>query len=62
MRGVGYLPLWSVLDLTDDATLDVSLVRQPATYNPVPLELMPPEKPIPPAGYLDSNAGPASGR
>ena len=49
--GVGYLPLDVTLDVTDDTELRLRLVRQPADYEPSPLELMPPEKPTPPPGF-----------
>jgi hypothetical protein len=47
-RVVGFLPIRTPLDLGMDTRLDVSMVRQPAGYDPTPLELMPPERPVPP--------------
>ena len=48
-RGAGFLPIRIGLDLDEDARVEVALVRQPAEYDPSPLELMPPEEPIAPA-------------
>ncbi len=50
IRGVGWLSVRADLDLNGPVGLDVSLVRQPADYEPSPLELMPPELPLPPDG------------
>jgi hypothetical protein len=50
-NGVGFLPLRLLLDLDQTTQLDFALVRQPASYRPLPIELMPPEVPIPPAGF-----------
>jgi len=52
VNAVGYLPLRVQLDLGRDSQLDIGLVRQPADYVPSPLELMPPEQPAPPPGFL----------
>jgi hypothetical protein len=49
--GVGFLPLRQVVDLRENTELTIYLVRQPAGYEPSPLELMPPEQPIPPDGW-----------
>jgi hypothetical protein len=46
--GVGHLPIRTVLDLVQDVDLQIGLVLQPPSYEPSPLELMPPEEPIPP--------------
>ena len=43
---VGFLPIWISVDLARDSELTVSMVPQPATYRPSPLELMPQEQPI----------------
>ena len=43
---VGFLPIWISMDLERDSELTVSMVPQPATYTPSPLELMPQEQPI----------------
>ena len=47
-RGVGFLPLRVQLELAQDTRFQFFLVRQPANYEPEPLELMPRERPIPP--------------
>jgi len=57
VSGVGYLSQRMALDLQGASFLKVILVRQPAGYDPTPLELMPPEQPIPPAGFVDDTAG-----
>ncbi len=49
-RGVGFLPLRTALDLRDATDLRCFMVRQPSGYDPSPLDLMPEEEPIPPAG------------
>lgn len=54
---VGYLSQRMALDLQGASFLKVILVRQPADYDPTPLELMPPEQPIPPEGFADDAAG-----
>ncbi len=46
--GVGKLPIRTMLYMRENGELHVTLVRQPASYEPSPLELMPPEHPIPP--------------
>lgn len=43
---VGFLPIWISVDLDTDSELTVSMVPQPVTYSPSPLELMPEEQPI----------------
>ena len=43
---VGFLPIWISVDLARDSELTVSMVPQPPTYIPSPLELMPQEQPI----------------
>lgn len=48
--GVGMLPIRTWIYLVGDHALEVRLVLQPAAYEPSPLELMPIEDPIPPAG------------
>lgn len=57
VSAVGYLSQRLALDLQGAAFLKVILVRQPADYDPTPLELMPPEQPIPPEGFVDDTAG-----
>jgi hypothetical protein len=49
--GVGFLALRMRVGLERDTRFNFSLVRQPASYKPLPLELMPPEQPIPPKGF-----------
>ena len=49
--GIGYLPLRVLLDLGQNTQVDFALVKQPASYKPLPVELMPPEVPIPPDGF-----------
>ncbi len=51
--GVGMLPIRTWVYLVDDHELEIKLVLQPAAYEPSPLELMPIEDPIPPAGMTD---------
>jgi len=46
--GAGFLPIRVPVTLTGGATLTALLVEQPASYEPPPLDLMPPEMPIPP--------------
>jgi len=50
IRAVGLLPIFRTLGLADDTELVVGMVEQPADYTPTPLELMPAEVPIAPAG------------
>jgi len=49
--GVGFLPLRIRIGLENDTRFNFSLVRQPASYKPLPLELMPAEQPIAPEGF-----------
>ncbi len=61
-RSVGYLPLGVALDFDEDTELELSMVARPAGYDPSPLELMPPEQPVPPARFREaapSSAGPS---
>jgi hypothetical protein len=51
IQGVGFLPMRQPIDLERDTELSVVMVRQPAQYEPSPLELMPPEQPVPPEGF-----------
>ena len=51
--GVGMLPIRTWIYLVGEHELDIRLVLQPAAYEPSPLELMPIEDPIPPAGMKD---------
>jgi hypothetical protein len=48
---VGYLPIWVSGEVTRDARLTISMVPQPASYEPTPLELMPPEQPFAPERF-----------
>ena len=50
VEGIGFLVIRTTLELEHDATADVFLVQRPADYQPSPLELTPPEQPIPPPG------------
>ncbi len=52
VRGVGFLAIQTALDLGQDADLRFALVEQPPDFKPGPLELMPPEEPIPPPGLF----------
>jgi hypothetical protein len=52
--GVGMLPIRTWIYLVGEHTLDIRLVLQPAAYEPSPLELMPIEDPIPPAGMKET--------
>lgn len=47
-RVVGYLAIWGTLEFTRELDLHLTMVAQPPGYDPSPLELMPPERPIPP--------------
>ena len=46
--GAGFLPIRVPVTLAGQATVTAVLVAQPASYEPQPLDLMPPEMPIPP--------------
>ncbi len=46
--GLGYLPVRFAVALAPATRLHLVLVRQPATYRPLPLDLVPAEEPIPP--------------
>ncbi|HXV76224.1 MAG TPA: carboxypeptidase-like regulatory domain-containing protein [Candidatus Polarisedimenticolaceae bacterium] len=48
--GVGHLPIRTTVVVDHDAEVEIGLVRQPASYKPSPLELMPVEEPIRPPG------------
>jgi len=61
ISAVGYLSQRMALDLGGTETLRVILVRQPPDYDPTPLELMPPEQPIPPPGLTEDAAGAGGG-
>jgi hypothetical protein len=50
-RVVGFLPIWAGMDFQNNTRLTVSMVAQPAGYEPSPLELMPPEQPVPPERF-----------
>ena len=54
--GVGMLPIRTTLYLEHDQRLAIKLTLQPASYVPSPLELMPPEEPIPPSGLTRETA------
>ena len=41
------------MEFDQDSRVTIYLVRQPAGYKPSPLELMPPERPIPPDGWTE---------
>ena len=60
IQGVGFLPIRQPIDLSSDTELSVTMVRQPAQYEPSPLELMPPERPVPPEGFGDPRLSDAS--
>ena len=49
VQGAGLLPLRADLDLAGDVALDAQLAAQPATYRPLPQDLIVPEDVIPPA-------------
>ncbi len=51
IQGVGFLPMRQPLNLGRDTEASITMVRQPAQYEPSPLELMPPEQPVPPADF-----------
>jgi hypothetical protein len=46
--GLAFLPLRAEIPLEGETSVRLVLVRQPATYKPLPLDLIPPEEPIPP--------------
>jgi hypothetical protein len=46
--GAGFLPVRTEVDVRRDATLSAALVAQPAAYEPPPLDIIPPEEPLPP--------------
>lgn len=46
--GLAFLPLRADLRISSEATARLVLVRQSATYKPLPLDLMPADEPIPP--------------
>ena len=48
IHGIGALPVRTTITLVADTKIQATLVRQPSTYVPSPLDLMPPEQPIPP--------------
>ena len=50
--GIGYLPMNQRLMLNSDSAIAVQLVKQPPDYVPSPIELMPPEAPIAPEGFV----------
>ena len=52
VHGVGSLPIRSRIEVAADTDLTISLIDQPATYEPSPLELMPPEEPVPPPAFV----------
>jgi len=51
VSGVGMLPIRTRFDLLQATRIEVALVRQPPGYEPSPLELMPPEEPVPPPAF-----------
>ena len=63
IRGAGYLPVRAPASLYGEIGLRAVLVDQPATYEPQPLDLMPPEEPIPPREPMaaDAQANAAAG-
>ena len=61
IRGAGYLPVRAPASLFGETGLRAILVPQPATYEPQPLDLMPPEEPIPPLEPIDGEARASAG-
>jgi hypothetical protein len=53
-RGLGFLPIRAQVELTGSTDLTLVMVPQPGDYEPSALELLPPERPIPPAGLVDA--------
>jgi hypothetical protein len=51
IRGVGFLPIRSTVKLDGPSSFAVCLVPQPAEYVSSPLDMMPPEEPVPPPGF-----------
>lgn len=60
VSGVGYLTLRARTTLTSEARLRVIAVEQPPDYAPTPLDLLPPELPIPPPGLEEPAPVPAA--
>ena len=50
MLGI-FIGVTAVLDLQMDTEIGLALVRQPASYQPTPFELMPPEQLLPPKDF-----------
>ena len=48
LLGLGYLPLRATMPVERDAQLDIVLVRQSASYEPLAIDIIPEEEPIPP--------------
>jgi hypothetical protein len=48
VQGAGLLPVRADLELDGDVAIDVQLAAQPATYRPLPQDLIVPEEAIPP--------------
>jgi len=57
IQGVGTLPIRTQVTLVSDTAIHATLVRQPASYEPSPFDLMPAEQPIPPTGLGPSTTG-----
>jgi hypothetical protein len=51
VRGVGFLPVRAGVELDRSSEFAVCLIPQPAEYESSPLDLMPPEEPVPPPGF-----------
>jgi len=57
--GVGFLPVRVDLPVQEDTAVTAVLVRQSAGHEPLPLDLIPPEEPIPPPAPKAAAATPA---
>lgn len=53
VHGLGYLPIRSAVKLDSEVYVTLVMVPQPADYQPSPLELLPPERLIPPAALVE---------
>jgi hypothetical protein len=57
--GVGFLPVRVDLPVSENTAVTAVLVKQSASHEPLPLDLIPPEEPIPPPEAKPTAAAPA---
>jgi hypothetical protein len=57
--GVGFLPVRVDLPVSENTAVTAVLVKQSASHEPLPLDLIPPEEPIPPPERNATAAAPA---